>query len=283
MPHDLIRNIALALWIGTMCVALGSTFTWSLQSPPPGWYAPFLEHLADWFVAAFTGLLAFVTYRLVESTNRLWQAGERQLSIAKETAEAATVAAKVAEKTLATTNRPWLSVKANLSSSLDRDKRNNPRVKVSFNINNLGNSPAINIFVEAKIAVTTGDAIQLQKDIADDYGRFDRKHLGFTLFPNESRTVEIDMPIESEDIQEFHRRVDAEAGKKDAYGSMILAVLIGTVAYTFTFADGLQHTGFIYHLANGDGPTKRIFDLNKLPIPMNELSLEQDFLSIPPD
>jgi hypothetical protein len=33
----------------------------------------FLEHASDWLVAIFTGLLVYVTYRLVISTNRLWE------------------------------------------------------------------------------------------------------------------------------------------------------------------------------------------------------------------
>jgi hypothetical protein len=44
---------------------------------PTKWYRTFLDHTPDWFVAAFTGLLVYVTYRLVNSTNRLWEAGHR--------------------------------------------------------------------------------------------------------------------------------------------------------------------------------------------------------------
>jgi hypothetical protein len=57
----------------------------------PAWIGPiwegFLEHAPDWFVAAFTGLLVFVTWRLVTSTNKLWKAGERQIEIARQVAE----------------------------------------------------------------------------------------------------------------------------------------------------------------------------------------------------
>jgi hypothetical protein len=40
------------------------------------WYDIFVEHLPDWFVALFTALLTYVTYRLVKSTNRLWESSE---------------------------------------------------------------------------------------------------------------------------------------------------------------------------------------------------------------
>jgi len=51
------------------------------------WYHTFVEHMPDWFVAIFTGLLAIVTYRLVSSTNKLWDAGERQLKLAADTSQ----------------------------------------------------------------------------------------------------------------------------------------------------------------------------------------------------
>lgn len=41
------------------------------------WYDTFLEHTPDWFVAIFTGILTFVTWRLVKSTNKLWEAADR--------------------------------------------------------------------------------------------------------------------------------------------------------------------------------------------------------------
>lgn len=59
------------------------------------WYDTFLNHTPDWLVATFTALLTFVTYRLVSttgdlraSTDRLWEAGERQIELARETAAA---------------------------------------------------------------------------------------------------------------------------------------------------------------------------------------------------
>src|SRR5437764_10063020 len=76
------------LWCVTFgCViglAVGGSLVWAIQSPPPEWYR--LEHVADWFVASFTGLLAYVTFRLVMSTNRLWKESERQYKLSEDTA-----------------------------------------------------------------------------------------------------------------------------------------------------------------------------------------------------
>lgn len=112
------------LFAAVMGFALGGSFVWGLQDTKPSyqadptkakhqhveayearpnnvanehphegsqkgkWYDTFLNHTPDWFVAAFTALLTFVTYRLVTSTNKLWEAGERQIALARETATA---------------------------------------------------------------------------------------------------------------------------------------------------------------------------------------------------
>lgn len=60
------------------------------------WYGTFIDHTPDWFVALFTLGLVGITYRLVtatiglrESTDKLWEAGERQIGIAKRSADIA--------------------------------------------------------------------------------------------------------------------------------------------------------------------------------------------------
>ena len=83
------------------------------------WYGTFLEHTPDWFVAIFTALLAYVTYRLVQSTNKLW--------------DAATKAAAAQEKDIQIIQRAYLSVEpAGIHPFLDK---NNQRVSTKHNIN----------------------------------------------------------------------------------------------------------------------------------------------------
>jgi len=45
--------------------------------------------LTDWLLALLTGLLVLFTYRLWKSTDKLWVAGERQIAVAGEAADAA--------------------------------------------------------------------------------------------------------------------------------------------------------------------------------------------------
>ena len=96
---------------------------------------PFTNHAPDWFVAIFTGFLVYVTYRLVtttgdlrRSTDKLWEAGERQIAHleraaesqsrdmqasiaeAKKSSDAAKLAADVAQEALLTTDRAWIEI-----------------------------------------------------------------------------------------------------------------------------------------------------------------------------
>jgi hypothetical protein len=89
------------------------------------WYGTFLEHTPDWFVAIFTALLAYVTYRLVQSTNKLW--------------DAATKAAAAQEKDIQIIQRAYLSVEpAGIHPFLD----GSPRLVCNITIRNAGNLPA---------------------------------------------------------------------------------------------------------------------------------------------
>jgi hypothetical protein len=92
LPRTTAELLGLGLILG---FALGGSFVWSFQPQAPGnhWYDVFTAHAPDWFVAVFTGLLAFITYRLVQSSNKLWEASERQIIVAEKAAEAAAISA----------------------------------------------------------------------------------------------------------------------------------------------------------------------------------------------
>ena len=95
LPRSNAELLGLGLILG---FALGGSFVWSFQPQAPGhhWYDIFTDHAPDWFVAVFTGVLAFITYRLVQSTNKLWEAGERQIGVAEKAASAAQASAEAA-------------------------------------------------------------------------------------------------------------------------------------------------------------------------------------------
>ncbi|MCP1915415.1 hypothetical protein J2R96_007895 [Bradyrhizobium elkanii] len=139
------------------------------------WHDTFLNHTPDWFVALFTALLTFVTYRLVsttgdlrDSTDRLWEAGERQIELARTTAatqsrdmqdsiavarrsaDAAMKAAKTAEKALFLDQRPWLHWKFPAGLKAHKSGRH-IRVEVAAVLENTGKTPAANVLLSARL------------------------------------------------------------------------------------------------------------------------------------
>jgi hypothetical protein len=100
-------------------------------------------------IAIFNGLLVFVTYRLVSSTNRLWEAGERQIEVAADSAKAAHRSADVAERTLEQTYSPYLDIVVTPKATIHRQSGGavtaqfDSGVFAEYTISNYGSSPAI--------------------------------------------------------------------------------------------------------------------------------------------
>jgi hypothetical protein len=138
------------------------------------WYDTFLNYTPDWFVAIFTGLLSFVTYRLVTSTgglktstDRLWEAGERQielsretaaaqsrdmresLSIAQEAATTATTANTIAREAYVTEHRPWLTVEMSLAGDINFQENGFVSTAVAVRVTNIGTTPASGVYFSA--------------------------------------------------------------------------------------------------------------------------------------
>jgi hypothetical protein len=93
----LMRSIIVwASLAGLLGFSLGGSFVWSLQETKLAshGYETFFDHMPEWFVAVFTGLLTVVTFLLVRSTNRLWEAGERQIVVAEKATNAAVASAE---------------------------------------------------------------------------------------------------------------------------------------------------------------------------------------------
>jgi hypothetical protein len=103
-------------------------------------------------VAIFTGLLVYVTYRLVkttgdlrQSTDKLWEAGERQIAVAQQSASAAEQSARTADAALRITQRAYLSVEPRGIGPF-RTRLGTPGASVEvlgrLRIRNVGNIPA---------------------------------------------------------------------------------------------------------------------------------------------
>src|SRR5262249_1396297 len=69
----------------------------------------FLDEHGEAVTAAFTIMLAIFTGALCGSTDRLWEAGERQIEVARTAAEAAKVSAEFTEMSFRHTHKPSMS------------------------------------------------------------------------------------------------------------------------------------------------------------------------------
>lgn len=99
------------LWIVLVAVigfALGGSVVWSFQAPPKEWYQVFLDNADGWSVAIFSGLLVFVTWRLVTSTNKLWEAAERQIEVARSAAAAASENVDISRLSMVASDRAYV-------------------------------------------------------------------------------------------------------------------------------------------------------------------------------
>lgn len=117
------------------------------------WYKTFLDHTPDWFVALFTALLFFVTNRLVKSTNKLWDAGERQIkltrSVAAVQARNTRRQLRLSEDTAERELRAYLWVE--VQNILQLDEANPIAVRVAMN--NAGKTPAYNVCISCSAIV----------------------------------------------------------------------------------------------------------------------------------
>src|SRR4051812_21404513 len=117
--------------------------------------------------ALATLAIASFTLTLKRATDRLWDAGERQLKLAAETAaaqsrdmqasikvsdeaaKAANRSAKVAEDASIAADRAWISIRAEIIDNL-RFERDRVVVGVGFDMTNVGKSPATHVDILAE-------------------------------------------------------------------------------------------------------------------------------------
>ena len=237
------------------------------------WYQTFLDHAPDWFVAIFTGLLVIVTIRLVQSTNKLWAAGERQIAVAEKGADAARDAADIAVTTLRSTQRAWLKVKVSLSNGpLIFYEDGSASLNFSFVITNVGNAPAINIRPYAWLVPIKGKGgfhwegqarRSAEVKATPVYG-------GFALFPNDE--FPRSAGFEQWSLGTSMTKEEIEAGvatntqfHPPEYKKALALYVVGFVDYTFP-ADPLTHhqTGFILSVGR-NAPHPIIPEVGQIP------------------
>jgi hypothetical protein len=79
---------------------------------------------------------------LWRSTNKLWEAGERQLQITQQSAEAATQSAITAERTLVAAHRPWIQAEVMVGGPIVYNV-NGVNFNIKIRLKNIGRAPAL--------------------------------------------------------------------------------------------------------------------------------------------
>lgn len=178
-------------------------------------------------------------------------------------------AANTAEKTLASHQRPWLSVVLRLRSSLVF-KDGEGRITIDFIVKNYGSTPALNVEVEHKIAPFMWQQFEFDEITKQARNRRQLKSLGHKIFPNDEFTFSISIPIAKADI---------EAAIKDIHEGlrgMISPLVMGCVVYNSPFDDENHITEFNASLGKIDPTNPKI----QLAIPAKDGEVPLDQLKI---
>jgi hypothetical protein len=173
----------------------------------------FLDRMGGVLTALATVAIAAFTLTLKRATDRLWDAGERQIQFAgessatqshdmqasikaaAESAKAANRSAEVAENALIATDRAWISIKAKIIGPLTF-KDGFVAINVRFDMTNVGKSPATHAELFAQLGSDLIEARDIAAEAMLPIGRelFD---YGVVLFPTDTsdRDFYLRLPI----------------------------------------------------------------------------------------
>lgn len=114
----------------------------------------FLESHDAFFVAVGTGFIAVFTFTLWRSTNKMWEAGEKQIAIAREAANAAASANLIAKEAFLLSERPYLLLQITNVDNIRLAIQGPPRIE--YSLLNCGKSPAILKYISIEVLDSEG-------------------------------------------------------------------------------------------------------------------------------
>jgi hypothetical protein len=166
----------------------------------------------------------------------------------KESAEAATKSANVAESTLVATNRPWISVeKIDITAPLEITE-DGGFTEAEVHVKNVGKSPAIRVGIATDLLIRNReDTLERQKTFcaavrsslektAKDTNALKPE---FTIFPDRLATLGTRASFRPDDFKKYWEWL------RNIPGPAALPTIIGCVHYEFAFAEGYHVTGII--------------------------------------
>jgi hypothetical protein len=229
--------------------------------------------ITDALMVVFTFFLVIVSalqMRILDRTDRA----------TKQSADAATKAANVAEDTLIATQRPWVSVELSVAGPLTFTDEE-ARVEIGFLLKNTGNSPAINVQVEAEIALFMGDVSGAPHEIMKQICKRakaspdDNAVLGHTIFPNDQFPYRVNLGKRRDQIREALRNF----GEKN--NDWFAPAVVGCVSYRFAFQPGRHTTEFYADLRKVDRDNPKVpltFKMSDGNVSANQMVLLRSFI-----
>lgn len=206
----------------------------------------------------------------------------RAETVAEKSANAAQQAADVARNTLVATNRPWVSVDLAIVGPLTYTQ-DEARIEIAFILKNTGTSPAVNVQVDAEIALFTDGrkpALDVMKEIckrAKD-SPDDNAVLGHTIFKDREFTSLINIGKRKSDVE---NSLDGFAGVEKGKNDWFTPVIVGCVSYRFPFQKGRHITEFLADLRKINQANPRVplaFKMSDGDVPANQLILTRSFI-----
>lgn len=188
---------------------------------------------------------------------------------------AAMKSVKISHRTLVVSQRPWVSVKLKIASSLIF-KDGEGRIEIHCLLRNFGPSPANNVEVLQEIVPMQHKAWdEIVRITENARKRHPRKMLGHKIFPNEEFTYRTNIPISRKKIEE----IATELGFPDLEG-VVYPVIVGCVIYNSTLNDDNHTTEFMVTLGQRDPTNPKImlgFKTDDGEIPQDQLVLTHGF------
>jgi hypothetical protein len=218
----------------------------------------FLERHDKSVIGAFTIVLAISTIGLWLATNKLWEAGERQLTLLAETSAAQS---RDMERSMIAANRPWIKVEIQVAGPIFYNV-NGANLTLRYAMENIGRSPATNVLVNPRLIAPILSAdnsrrfdprAELRREITEHKSR-PPMSLGFSLFPNEKIAQEITVSMSNDEINRATEIIGA-----------IYPTIIGSVSYRMGLDDIPHQTGFIVEVCRNDVPRPSTAEKNRSP------------------
>lgn len=174
-------------------------------------------------------LVAWLTIILITVTTVTAVIYWRQLIQTRRSADAATSAANTAASQLELSERPWVDAEIEKVGPLTWNV-NGASLPLKFIVKNSGSSPALQVFVNPAITIRLGgrDVEGLRDQLCAQASQM--KNGFFSIFPNRTIPMEIDMGISREQIK-------TAIGKSPTFkGAFVSPVVVACIGYRPSFS-----------------------------------------------